>query len=54
MPPLRPPPSQKPALGTEAADVPTKLLVRSPNPTGTVEKAPVNAAADRRGLPRGS
>ncbi len=28
--PLRPPPSQKPALDTEAADVPTKLLVTSP------------------------
>src|SRR5690349_8897418 len=44
--PSRPPPSQKPADGTLAADVPTKLVETSPNPTGTVEKAAVSAAAD--------
>src|SRR6476619_1223097 len=44
--PSRPPPSQKPADGTLAADVPTKLVETSPNPTGTVEKAAVSAAGD--------
>ena len=44
--PSRPPPSQKPADRTLAAEVPTKLVETSPNPTGTVEKAAVSAAAD--------
>src|SRR6476659_3986163 len=44
--PSRPPPSQKPADRTLAADVPTKLVETSPNPTGTVEKAALSAAAD--------
>ncbi len=46
MAPWRPPPNQKPADGTLAADVPTKLVEMSPNPTGTVEKAPLSAAAE--------
>jgi hypothetical protein len=41
--PFRPPPSQNPADWNADAAVPTKLLVRSPYPTGTVEKAPVSA-----------
>src|SRR5918993_6012833 len=44
--PSRPPPNQKPADGTLEAGVPTKLLDRSPYPTGTDENAPVNAPGE--------
>src|SRR5262245_20752664 len=50
-PPSLPPPNQSPAARTPDAGVPTKLLVRSPYPTGTVEKAPVSALAANEDRP---